>query len=172
MKARFSFGIISSREFYNKLIEEYNEFDSNYISARHAINCSITSWHLTDWTYNEFFKADPDYQTKEKTKEKNGKVYVKVIPGVLIYQNELVKKCPELKYMRLIANGSKHCLLRNTEIKEKTVIYKGDYNNDYSRHDYDVDRFQIDTDGGKIDFEKTLMKTIEFWNDYLDKLEK
>ena len=167
-EVRFSFGIISSYEFFYKLLQEYKDFDKYYPSARHAINCAITSWHLTDWTFNEFYIDDPKYQDEEKTRIRKGKKQVIKISGIGKYQNQMIKKCPELKYMRLIANGNKHCILRNSDIIEKTVIYKGDYNYDYSRHDYDVDKFEIVLKKNKkIDFEETLCKTIKFWRVYI-----
>lgn len=170
--SKLSFGIISSRDFFLKLEAEYSDFDKNAISARHAINCALTSWHLTDWTFHEFFAHLPEFADKEKLVEKLDYKVLKKISGLTIYQDSLIKKCNELKYMRLIANGSKHCILRNSQIKEKTVLYSGDFSfKDFDRNDFDVDRFQILNDkGSTIDFEDTLVKTINFWRTYIYEL--
>ena len=53
---QFSFNIISSQKFFEKLELDFKDFDADHLSARHAVNCALTSWHLTDWTYNEFFR--------------------------------------------------------------------------------------------------------------------
>lgn len=173
-KPKFSFGIISSRQFFEKMLAEFDDFDKNPISGRFAINCAINSWHLTDWTFNEYFKNDSKYCDKEKEKTKKGKLYCLIIPGLRIYQDELKKKCPELKYMEEICNGSKHCILRNCEIKDKTIIHKGGYNAlQYNRKHYDADRLQIiDKKNNKLNFEDLFEKTVLFWRDYLNELEK
>jgi hypothetical protein len=161
---KFSFGIVSSRQFLEKLEQEYSDFDKDHISARHAINCALTSWHLSDWTYSEYFSTDPAFQDSIEPRKS----------GILKYQEYLIQNCEELKYMRLIANGSKHCILRNATIKNKTVQYVGSMSyEDFNREDFDVDRFEmILEDGRKIDFEDSLLKTITFWKAYLDKLTK
>lgn len=169
---KLSFGIVSSKDFFLKLEAEYKDFDENAISARHAINCALTSWHMTDWTFHEYFSELPEYEDKEKLIDKGEYKIIKKITGLTIYQDSLIKKCNELKYMRLIANGSKHCVLRNSEIKEKTVLHPGDFSfDDFNRHDFDVDRFQIhDEKDNIIDFEDALLKTISFWRVYLAEL--
>ncbi|MDB5236708.1 MAG: hypothetical protein JWR44_3701 [Hymenobacter sp.] len=165
----FSFGIVSSKGFLEKLTEEYKDFDNNHVSARYAMNCALTSWHLTDWTYSEFFKEDERFQDTEKTKTKQGKEYLFVVSGLGKYQDYLIKRCEELKYMRLIANGSKHCILRGSTIREKTVLYQGDFSHEeFNRHEFSVDRFEIALDDATtIDFEDVLLKTIDFWRAYL-----
>jgi hypothetical protein len=169
---KLSFGIISSLDFFHKLEAEYNDFDKNPISARHAINCALTSWHLTDWTFHEFFAHLSEFEDKEKIKYKGKDKLIIRISGLSIYQDKLIKKCKELKYMRLVANGSKHCILRDPQIKDKTVLYSGDFSfEDFNRHDFDVDRFQI-VNGKRsaIDFEEVLVKTMNFWRTYIDEL--
>jgi hypothetical protein len=165
----FSFGIVSSKGFFEKLEEEFRDFDNNHVSARYAINCALTSWHLIDWTYSEYFKDDARFQDTEKTKTKQGREYLFIVSGLTKYQGYVIKLCKELTYMRLIANGSKHCMLRNTEIKEKTVLYQGDFSHqEFYRHEFDVDKFEIMlNDGATIDFENALVKTIEFWREYI-----
>jgi hypothetical protein len=94
---QLSFEITSSKHFFEKLEQEYGDFDKDHLSARHAINCALTSWHLTDWTYAEFFKNHPDFQDSEKIKRKKGKEYLIIISGVTKYQDRLIKKCSDLK---------------------------------------------------------------------------
>jgi hypothetical protein len=88
-----SFEIKNSKEFFDKLLEEYDDFDKKHLNPRFAINCAITSWHLTDWTYQEFFKIDLRFQDSKS----NGKT----ITGLTKYQNFLKERCPELEFMRM-----------------------------------------------------------------------
>ncbi|HAF27840.1 MAG TPA: hypothetical protein DCG75_02230 [Bacteroidales bacterium] len=62
-----TFEINNSKDLFNKLLEEYSDFDNQYLNPRFAINCAITSWHLTDWTYHECYKREDRFQDSEKS---------------------------------------------------------------------------------------------------------
>ena len=66
-----------------------------------------------------------------------------------------------LKNSKLISSGATNQI----SDEEKTSIKTGDFHHkDYSRHDYDVNRFVVEaSDKEIIDFEKALLKTIKFW---------
>jgi len=161
IKPKLTFEIDCSIELFNKLLEEYSDFDKQHLNPRFAMNCAITSWHLTDWTYQEFYKKDLSFQDSEN-KDKKG--CLKFISGLLKYQQYIIKRCPELEYMRLITNGIKHCVLYDQRRNERIVMYQGGYSHDYSRHDYDVPRFVLEIDKGQtMDFENILIKTMDFW---------
>lgn len=155
-----SFEIQNSKGLFEKLIQEYLDFDKEHLNPRFAINAAITSWHLTDWTYQEFYKTDTRFQdTREKSKN---------ISGLSKYQDFLKNLCPELEYMRKITNGSKHCKINR---ENRTEISMGDFSPyDFDRNDFDVPRFIIISDNSneEIDFEETLKITIEFWKTFLD----
>lgn len=154
-----SFEIQNSKGFFKKLCDEYKDFDKAHLNPRYAINCALTAWHLTDWTYQEFFSHDFRFQdTKDK-----GKV---ISSGLVKYQKYLKENCPELEYMRLIANGSKHCKINQ---KHRTIISKGDFSPyDFSRHDFSVPKFIITNDKNEeIDFEQILLNVIKFWEDFI-----
>lgn len=155
-----SFEISNSKDFFKKLCEEYNDFDKQHLNSRFAINCAINSWHLTDWTFQEFYKNHPDFQ--------DSKIKNKTITGLVKYQEYLKKDCPELEYMRLITNGSKHCKI-NPE--HRTIVSSGQFSPyDFSRHDFSVPRFVFTNKSDvEIDFEKTLLKTIDFWRNFMEK---
>ena len=161
-KPKFSFEIENSKGFFEKLENEYSDFDKEHLNPRHAINCAINSWHLTDWTYQEFYNEDERF--------KDSKVNGKFHSGLVKYQEYLKETCPELEYMRIIANGIKHCKINTKDKKERTAITNGDFSPyDYSRHDFLVPRFIIILENNKeIDFEKTLITTIDFWRDFIN----
>lgn len=157
-----SFEIKNSKDFFEKLRDEYNDFDRAHLNPRHAINCAITSWHLTDWTYQEFFKSDSKFQDSKEGKKK--------ISGLSKYQEHIKTQCSELEYMRMITNGSKHCKINK---EDQTVVSSGDFSPyDYDRNDYNVPRFIIinEVNSEELDFESLLLKTIDFWKIFLDDL--
>lgn len=166
LNTTLTFEIKNSKDLFNKLLEEYNDFDKQHLNPRFAMNCAITSWHLTDWTYQEYYINDKRFQDTEKIDKKGKKRF---ISGLDLYQQFIISQCPDLEYMRLITNGVKHCILNDKSRKEKTKVHKGDYSTDYSRHDYDVTRFVIQkNDNETIDFEKLLLNTIEYWKKVID----
>jgi hypothetical protein len=170
MKAKLSFQITSSRDFLNKLLQEYEDFDKQHLNPRYAINCAITSWHLTDWSYHEFYSEHPEYQDEIRTKKNNREFQ---LSGLKKYQNWLIKKCEELKYMQFIANGSKHCVLNDNSLKLQTTTSEGHYSTKYSRHDFEVPRFVIKINQNNfIDFEQTFLATKDFWIEFLKQTER
>ncbi|MCV9387972.1 hypothetical protein [Reichenbachiella ulvae] len=152
---------------FDKLLEEYADFDKEHLNPRHAMNCATTSWHLTDWTYQEFFTTDKRFQDREKYTSKGNLIFISALQ---LYQQYLIKSCPELEYMRLITNGIKHCIPRDLNSKKETRIGEGHYSPyDYSRHDYNVPRFEIIISNSKsIDFESAVLKTLEFWKKFIE----
>ncbi len=158
-----SFEIKNSKGFFKKLQDEYNDFDKEHLNPRFAINCAITSWHLTDWTYQEFFKNDERFQDSKENK--------KTLSGLSKYQEFIKASCSELEFMRMITNGSKHCKVNQSH---RTIITKGDYSPyDYSRHDYAVPIFVVTNEiNEEINFEKLLLRTINFWERFLEDLYK
>lgn len=164
IKPNYTFEINNSKSFFEKLLQEYKDFDLDHLNPRFAMNCAINSWHLSDWTFQEFFKSDKRFQTSIEINGNEKKQF----SGLLKYQNYLLKICPELKYMRSITNGTKHCI--SDKKSEKTETHIGDYNpNDFCRHDFDVARFIIKLKNGEsVDFEESLLKTIEFWKNFIE----
>ena len=164
---KLTFEFSNSKSLFENLLEEYSDFDKQPLKSRFAMNCAINSWHLTDWTFQEFYKSDEKFQDKESV-DKKGKS--NFISGIMLYQQYLTKLCPELEFMRLITNGTKHCILKDKNRTESTEIKIGDFNNsDWSRHDFDVTRFIIKIDeNNSFDFERTLLKTIKFWKEFLN----
>ena len=159
-----SFGIVNSRGFYNKLLEEYQDFDKYYPSARFAMNCAVTSWHMTDWVFEQCYKTDSRFQFDKRAVQQN---------GLARFQEFMISKCDELKYMRDISNGAKHCILEKAKVVNGIVMYEGDFSFiDYNRKDYAVDEFVIQLkDGSIVYFEEGLEKIINFWEDTLKILE-
>jgi len=147
----FSFGIKSTSDFFRKLLEDYNEFCKDKTSSRKALNCAMTAWHLTEWTYNEFFQQ---FSSQFST--------------LGLYQQDIKIKCPSLQILQDITYGTKHYkLTRHNPIIKETNIHEGAFSIGYSR-DFDISTLDIELDNGtKIYFEDEILKTINFWTDYL-----
>ena len=163
-KPKLSFEIENSKGFLEKLLNEYSDFDKEHLNSRHAINCAINSWHLTDWTFQEFYKTDSRFT--------NTVVDGRRLSGLVRYQEFLKESCPELEYMRIIANGIKHCKISLNGDDAGTAVSSGDFSPyDYSRHDFLVPRFKIKLENNEeVDFENVLLETIDFWKNFIDNL--
>lgn len=145
--SKLSFDIKSSHDFLKKLADEFADFQKNDTSSRHALNCAMTAWHLTEWVYNEFMSNK----------------FAKVED----FQSDVKKKCFSLQLMHDISNGTKHYKLNRhkPEIKE-TELHRGAFSNGFSR-DFDISSLKIETNDGMIYyFEDELEKTVAFWKSY------
>src|SRR5690242_10874794 len=52
------FGMTAALQFYQKLVEVFDDFFESPSSARHAMNFVITAYHLHEWVWKGFFKND------------------------------------------------------------------------------------------------------------------
>jgi hypothetical protein len=52
------FDIITSRDFLEKLEADFDDFMKEPYSARHALNCAITAYHLHEWVWGDWLKTD------------------------------------------------------------------------------------------------------------------
>jgi hypothetical protein len=64
------FDINNSRDFYQKLLEDFDDYMQQQDSARHAMNCAITAHHMVDWVWGDFVKGDAALKAKLGTKDK------------------------------------------------------------------------------------------------------
>lgn len=149
--SNLSFDIKTTADFLKKLIEDYNEFLVDRTSSRVALNCAMTAWHLSEWTYNEF---NQQLATQFTT--------------LSLYQQSIKKQCPSLQIMHDLANGTKHYrLTKHVLVVKETTFHKGDFSSDFSR-DFDISSLDIELkDGTKIYFEDEIETTISFWIQYL-----
>lgn len=146
-----SFDIRTPKDFYNKLITDFEDYKKSDNSSRIALNCAMTSWHLSDWVYHGF-------------NIKNS--YAKLVN----YQQHVKSICPSLQIMHDIANGSKHFKLEFHKPKiQNTERKTGTFDNTF---DFTFDRTLLKIimeDGNTLIFDQELNKTIEFWREQLKK---
>lgn len=146
-----SFSIKTSKDFFEKLKDDHQEFCKDKTSSRVALNCALASWHLSEWVYNEF----------------NSKL-VSDFPSLVDFQRYIKERCPSLQIMHDIANGTKHYLLsRHRPIIKETNLHQGEFSSDFSR-DFNISTLNIDlNDGTKKYFEDEIEQSILFWSSYL-----
>ena len=91
------FDINNSRDFYAKLLADFDDFMENADSARHAMNCAITAHHVHDWVWNDYLKNDV-VTRKQLGIGKQKKEFVRWINGHSVW----------FGMVQEISNGSKH----------------------------------------------------------------
>ena len=149
-----SFDISTSKDFYHKLIEDYEDYKLDPTSSRLAINCAMTAWHLFEWVYNEF------------------KTSLQGTFGTIdIYRDHLkANECPSLETMHRITNGSKHFLTsKPTDKIQGTEKHLGPFSSAFSAA-FDQTSLLVELDNGnKIQFSDELENVVTFWGDYIPK---
>jgi hypothetical protein len=138
--------------FFKKLKDDYNEYCTNEVSSRIAINCAMTAWHLSEWIYNEY----KDTKLTEFSK-------------IIDFHNYIKKECPALQIMQDLSNGTKHSkITRYNPNVANTDKYEGTF--DYT-FDFTFDRSSLDielSNGTKTEFSSEIEKCIEFYKSYLE----
>jgi hypothetical protein len=90
------FGITNYEEFYAMLVEDFDEFMKNRQSARCAMHCAITAYHLYEWVWGDWLKTD------HATKTKLG------ITDRASFLSWIDNKCLWFPIIQALANGGKH----------------------------------------------------------------
>lgn len=147
-----SFDIRTAADFFKKLKEDFADYSTDITSARHALNCAMTAWHLTEWVYHEF--------NLDKTFKK-----------VSDFQEDVKKQCSSLVIMHDISNGSKHYkLTRHQPQISDTEKHLGTFDDTFD-FSFDTSRLEISMeDGQTLIFYTEIEKVIDFWDDYLKRL--
>jgi hypothetical protein len=150
----YSFDIKNSQDKLNNLLLKYNEYLENDISTSKAVELSVDSWHLVDWVFEEFIRPNSNLTLEN-------------------FREILYPKCPSLKLMHDIANGSKHSKLTRPKASIKlTRVHDGDFSNDdFCSEDFDTSRLEIELEDGTIlFFPDVIEKVIAFWKSYFQSL--
>jgi len=147
----FSFEIKNSRDFFAKLLADYQEYRKDTTNSRTALNCSMTAWHLIEWIYDEF-----SYNTSSN------------FTKISSFQEHLKSLCPSLKIMQDLTNGTKHSKLTKYKPHVKEArLHEGDFSSDFSR-DFDITTLEIElNDGTKKYFEDEARLVVDFWTNFL-----
>jgi hypothetical protein len=149
------FDIKTSRDFYKKLLEDFADFQENPRSARLAINCTITAYHMHEWTWGDWLKSD--YPTWKLLK----------IRDVNSFLTWLDQKSPWFKLMQDICNGSKHFDLKASQ---QTKVAGAFDRGGFETPAFETERLEIEiqTGGHKawIPAEAVIESVVLFWRDF------
>jgi hypothetical protein len=151
------FDMVNSRDFYQKLVEDFDDFMSNIASARHAMNCAITAHHMADWVWGDFVKGDEALKLQLGVRDKDG--FMQWIDGQTVWYS----------LVQSISNGSKHFIRKTAGGTQKVEGYgmggygQGPYGKSYLAIEVSP------TDPKNLEVSMLLEVVIRFWRDFLRK---
>lgn len=156
MAAKHSFDTRTPVTKFQDLWADYEDYLADKTSSRKATHFATTSWHLIDWLFSIYVPLEGPINGFE---------------SLHAYREDLYPRCPYLKIMHDIANGSKHAELSRAKsgIKETNKII-GDFDeNDFNNEDFLVTRLEIEMEDGSIlDFYNVAKEVAEFWKNYFN----
>lgn len=141
----FSFDIVNSKDWFDKLEREYYEFLKDKTSSDRAINFSITAYHMNEWAKSELTESEKaQLALKRKT-----------------FQNDF-------NIIQDLANGTKHKVLKYESAIKSTEHSRGAFSNAFSRA-YNISTLNILMNSEeKIYFEDVAQNIYNFWKDYFN----
>jgi hypothetical protein len=90
------FDITTARDFYAKLLADFEDFKREPGSARIALNCISAAYHLHEWVWGDLVKHDLDTQRKLG------------VHDLKSFRAWINRACIWFGYIQEIANRSKH----------------------------------------------------------------
>lgn len=149
------FNITTSRDFYQKLLEDFADLQEEPQSARLAINCAITAYHMHEWVWGDWLKTD--HATWRTLNIRDKPTFLEWIDA-----NE-----PWFKLMQEICNGSKHF---NQRVSQQTKAVGAFDRGAFDDSAFDAQRLEIEVQDGNhktwILAEIVIESVIIFWRDF------
>jgi hypothetical protein len=134
------FGFTSAREYWDEVVlPAYERFQAEP-SRGNAIPASLLAWHIQEWIWHD---EHPGEDTRSKDYQP--------------FQEKLFLDCPELQWIRDVADASKHRGLGRQKPKVEVREVKGTW-----PHNATPFTMRLD-DGTRHDFADVLQRVIEFW---------
>jgi hypothetical protein len=90
------FDITTSWDFFQKLEADFDDYMKEPHSARLALNCAITAYHLCEWVWGDWLNTD--YATWQQLK----------IRDLESFKRWIFDVCPWFDTIENLANGAKH----------------------------------------------------------------
>ncbi len=149
--ANHSFEIKTPQDFFQALLEQYEEFKANPLSSRYAILCAILCYHLKEWVVKSDLNCTKD--------ELNNRI-------------ERTGNRARFNLFRELCNGSKHVTIKkeNEKTVNETFKHNGAFSNGFS-NGFDVSGLHIEMQDGSIYyFEEELEKAVNFWTVFFEEI--
>lgn len=102
------FDVVGWRDFYAMLVADFDDFHNEPDSARKAIHCAITAYHLHEWVWGDLLKPSKQLQSDLAVKDK------------VSFLKWIEKRTIWFAIVQQLANGSKH-FVRNPDIQTSKV---------------------------------------------------
>ncbi len=96
------FDISTYTDFYAMLVQDFDEYMNETHSARRALHCAITAYHLREWIWNDWL--DHDLSAQNAIGIRNEQAFNKWIND----------SCVWFRILRHLVNGTKHFTDRHT----------------------------------------------------------
>jgi len=102
--------VISTRDMFEKMKLEFEDFKNDTQSSRHAINFVLTVHHLKEWVWKSYLQDNAELRNNVSplSQDKNS------------YYSFLNSECKEIKLIHELANNIKHFYSQGNEIQETT----------------------------------------------------
>ena len=151
------FDIITSRDFLSKLEADYADFKAHPDSPRHALNCIITAYHLHEWIWGDWLKADFVTWSKLSIRDKE------------TFRGWLLDEWTGFVVVENLANGAKHFVRKTSAETQRVAGYGcgpygvGPYGQPYLLIDYGADKSERWQTA-----EQLLNDAVTFWRRFFD----
>ncbi len=155
--------LISPRDMLEKMKLEFEAFKDDNKSSRHAMNFLLTAYHLKEWVWKSYLENNHELRSKISSTLHDEKDYFCL----------LNLECSEMKYIRELANNTKHFYSKEPD---KILETKPDglrWEDDFSWGDdiaWEYDGFMIITkDNHRIPALTLFQKVRDYWINSFDK---
>jgi hypothetical protein len=91
------FNIITARDFYAMLVEDFDDFVAEPHSVRRALHCAISAYHMYDWVWADWLKEDRQLRSTLGIGSKKSD-----------FADWLRQRSPWFQMVEAVANGTKH----------------------------------------------------------------
>lgn len=102
------FDIETCRDFHKKLNADFDDFVKEQDSARLAMNCVITAYHLHEWVWGDWLKTAYSAWKELGIRDKDS------------FLAWIERECPAFNTVQDLANGAKH-FIREESVKTRHV---------------------------------------------------
>lgn len=109
------FDVESSADFYAMVVADFHEFHTEPQSARRAMHCAISAYHLHEWVWADWLK---------RNKSRRDELAIQSREEFLRW---IVRQSPWFEVIQSIANGSKHFSGRDIETSKVGGYGMGPY---------------------------------------------
>ena len=144
-----SFGLTASL-LLEELKSDTEKLKKDVLNVTLARYCAIRAWHLHDYVF-ETLDQGSEFSTKKELRE------------------HIDRACPELYYLRVICNASKHSKLDYKPRITTARIHQGDFDPNDFGDDFDIPCLVIELlDGKELMFYDTLRRAVDFWSEFFE----